>query len=44
MAQVIIVFDILLLSCRIMLVIQAIPVSEEVPGLQQERNILLILW
>lgn len=44
MAQVIIVFDILLLSCRIMLVIQAIPVSEEVPGIQQERNILLILW
>lgn len=40
----IVVFQNLALCCRIMRVIQAIPVSEEVARLQPERNILLILW
>lgn len=40
----IVVHDILPLCCRIMQVIQAIPVSEEAAKLQLERNILLILW
>lgn len=42
--RVIVVFDISLPRCRILVVIQGIPVSEEVPVLHPERNILRILW
>lgn len=42
--QVIVVFDIFSHQCRITVIIQGIPVAEEVLALQQGRNILLVLW
>lgn len=42
--QVIVVFDIFSRQCRITVIIQGIPVAEEVLALQQERNILPVLW
>lgn len=42
--QVIVVFDMLSPQCRIIVIVQGIPVTEEVLDLQQERSILPVLW